>query len=268
MSKVRHLAEGMALPEWFLDSLQELIATYASPNFAVTQASPTTLRVVAGPDNDQVCIALSKSGTTSWRRNTATVSAGVPGGLAVGDHDIYVTSFANLFDNAPPTHPPTEADNTQYGFFLLLKAAGTTPTGAGGTNQEMYRKVGTFRWDGLSISQPGVSLFTPPTQLFTSPPNTQPGSYTLVISDANKTIEMAGASTQVCYIPNDSTVGFPIGTIINVAQLGGGATYVQGAGGVTVRCYNNNTHLAGVYAVASVIKRAANDWYLAGNLVP
>jgi hypothetical protein len=73
-------------------------------------------------------------------------------GVAVGDHDIYVTSFANTYDTTHPP-PPTELDTTQYGFFLVLKAAGTTPTGTVGSNQELYRKVGTFRWDGSAISQ-------------------------------------------------------------------------------------------------------------------
>jgi len=101
-----------------------------------------------------------------------------------------------------------------------------------------------------------------------SVPNTQTASYTLALADNTKTIEMNVASANTITIPTNTGVGFPIGTNINLAQLGTGQTSIVAAGGVTLRSYNNNLKLAGQYAMASVIKRGTDDWWAAGNLVP
>lgn len=98
--------------------------------------------------------------------------------------------------------------------------------------------------------------------------NNQPGSYTLTLLDAGKLIEMNVASANTVTVPADATVAFQIGTTISVAQQGAGQTTLVAAGGVTLRSYNNSLKLAGQNAIASVIKRSGNDWWVAGNLVP
>jgi len=100
------------------------------------------------------------------------------------------------------------------------------------------------------------------------PLNQQTGNYTLAITDSNKIVEMNVAAANTVTIPNDSVVNLPIGTTVDIAQIGAGQTSIAAAGGVTARAYNNNLRLAGQYAMASLVKRAANDWYVAGNLVP
>src|SRR6266576_3557043 len=142
MSKIRHLAQGAPLPEWFLDTVQETLTDHVGGNFRITQASPTSLQVVAGPGGAQVTIAVTNpaGAVLGLRHIVATVSASVPGGLAVGTHDIYVIAAANAFANnlAPP---PNELDNTDYSFGLKLLASGSTPSGSG--SEAYYRKVGT-----------------------------------------------------------------------------------------------------------------------------
>jgi len=98
--------------------------------------------------------------------------------------------------------------------------------------------------------------------------NTQAGSYQLAATDNAKVIEMNAGSANTLTVPNDSTATFLPGAAVTISQLGAGQTTIAAAGGVTLRAYNNNLKLAGQYAVAAVIKRAANDWYAAGNLVP
>lgn len=99
-------------------------------------------------------------------------------------------------------------------------------------------------------------------------PNTQTAAYTLVIADSTKTVEMNVASANNLTIPTNVAVGFAIGTNVNVAQLGAGQTTIVPAGGVTLRSYNGNLKLAGQYAMCSLIKRATDEWWVAGNLVP
>jgi len=98
--------------------------------------------------------------------------------------------------------------------------------------------------------------------------NTQTGNYTIALIDSNRLVEMNVASANSVTVPNDSIVNFPVGANVDIAQLGTGVTGLVAASGVTLRAYNNNLHLAGQNAIASVIKRAANDWWAVGNLVP
>jgi len=97
-------------------------------------------------------------------------------------------------------------------------------------------------------------------------PNTRTASYTLTLPDSNGIVEMNVVGTVT--IPADATTSFPVGSQVTITQMAAGQSNIAGAGGVTLRAYNGNLRLAGQYAVASVFKRAANDWYAAGNLVP
>jgi hypothetical protein len=98
--------------------------------------------------------------------------------------------------------------------------------------------------------------------------NQRSANYTLTLADNNALVEMNLAAANTVTIPPDTTASFPLGSEVTIAQFGAGQTLIAGGSGVTVRSYNGNLHLAGQSAVAAVVKRAANDWYAAGNLVP
>ena len=149
MAKIRHIAQGSPLPEWFLDIFQEEMTGYASANFAVTKLNATTLQVKASAA-DQVGIALTSGTTLGFRYNTADVTGAVPGGLTIADHDVYVIASANAIA-ANPSPPPAELDSTVKTFGLKLLAVGTTPSGTG--SEAYYRKVATFYWDGAQITE-------------------------------------------------------------------------------------------------------------------
>jgi len=98
--------------------------------------------------------------------------------------------------------------------------------------------------------------------------NNQTASYTAVLGDAFKLVEMNVASANNFTVPPNSSVAFAIGTSVSIGQLGAGQTTIVAGGGVTLRSYNSNLKLAGQYAVASIMKRATDEWWVAGNLVP
>ena len=93
-------------------------------------------------------------------------------------------------------------------------------------------------------------------------------SYELALADGNSLLEMNVAAANTLTVPPDSAVAFPVGTTVEVGQMGAGQTSIVAGAGVTLRAYNNNLRLAGINAMCSLIKRNANDWWLAGNLVP
>lgn len=97
--------------------------------------------------------------------------------------------------------------------------------------------------------------------------NTQTASYTAVLGDAGKVVEMNVASANTFTIPPNSSVAFPIGTIMEVFQLGAGQTTITAGAGVTFRSDGAKTKTAAQYATATVRKRATDEWVLAGDLV-
>jgi|SRR5215467_66124 len=100
------------------------------------------------------------------------------------------------------------------------------------------------------------------------PPKSVSANYTLVIGDLNTMIEVNSASPTPCTIPSNAAAAFAIGSTVSIGQVGAGQVTITAAGGVTLRSYNNSLKLAGQWAVCSAIKRATDDWWVAGNLVP
>ena len=96
--------------------------------------------------------------------------------------------------------------------------------------------------------------------------NRQTASYQLAIADRGKLVEMNVATANNLTIPLDSTVSFPIGTQLEVAQYGAGQTTIVGAVGVTIRSASGNLKIAAQYVAVSLIKIGTNEWYCFGNL--
>jgi hypothetical protein len=97
--------------------------------------------------------------------------------------------------------------------------------------------------------------------------NAQTGTtYTFVLSDAGKLVTRSNASANTSTIPPNSSVAFPTGTVLNVAQTGAGtASWVAGAG-VTINSRGALLGSAGQYAFSSAIKTATDTWLLTGDL--
>jgi hypothetical protein len=96
--------------------------------------------------------------------------------------------------------------------------------------------------------------------------NRQTASYTLVLSDADKLVEMNVATANDLTIPLNSSVAFPTGTQILLAQYGAGQTTIVPTSGVTVRSNGAKLKLNVQYSGATLIKIAENEWYCFGDL--
>lgn len=98
--------------------------------------------------------------------------------------------------------------------------------------------------------------------------DTKTGNYTLVLTDANKLIEMNLTSTaNTVSVPTNASVAFPIGTQINITQYGTGKTQIVAvtSGTTSVRS-TPGSYLRDQYSSATLIKRATDEWYLIGDL--
>jgi len=96
--------------------------------------------------------------------------------------------------------------------------------------------------------------------------NRQTASYTLVLSDADKLVEMNNASANNLTIPLNSSVAFATGTQILLAQYGAGQTTLVATSGVTIRSNASKVKLNAQYSGATLIKIASDEWYLFGDI--
>lgn len=94
-------------------------------------------------------------------------------------------------------------------------------------------------------------------------------SRTLALSDSGFYLSCDSTSAITITVPNDSSVNFPIGSSVEIAQENTGSVTVSGATGVNIRRYNSaNTTghlLAGRYAATVLEKVAANEWRAFGG---
>lgn len=96
--------------------------------------------------------------------------------------------------------------------------------------------------------------------------NTQTGSYTLVLGDAGKVVEMNVAGANTLTVPPNASVAFPIGTVLEVFQYGAGQTTITPGAAVTIVSSGAKLKTTGQYSSASLRKRATNEWVASGDL--
>jgi hypothetical protein len=95
--------------------------------------------------------------------------------------------------------------------------------------------------------------------------NAQTVSYTLVLSDASKLVEISNASANNLTVPLNSSVAFAVGTQISLLQTGAGQMTVVATGGVTINA-TPGLKLRAQWSSATLIKRATDTWVLVGDL--
>jgi hypothetical protein len=92
-------------------------------------------------------------------------------------------------------------------------------------------------------------------------------SYTLILSDASKLIEMDSSTSNTLTVPLDEDVAFPVGTTIEVVQRGDGVTTIAGDVGVTINSLDDALESAGKFARIKLEKIDTDEWYASGDLV-
>lgn len=143
-------------------------------------------------------------------------------------------------------------------------AGPTGPTGSTGPTGA----TGLTGPTGLSITGPtGPTGATGPTgPLILRTQNSQnQTSYTLVLADKDRWIDMESNTPVTLTVPPDSSVDFPIGTEIVIVQSGVGQITVQGTGDAEI-FGTPGLKLRTRWSGATLLKRKVNGWLLVGDL--
>lgn len=132
---------------------------------------------------------------------------------------------------------------------------------------------GTFNWgetDGPVITAVELAGSVGPQGPSGDPTltiNQQTDTYTILLTDASKLIEISNAGGVNLNIPVDASVDFPIGTQISVLQTGVGQVAIQAVDGLTTTINGTpGLKLRAQWSAATLIKRGINLWVVTGDL--
>lgn len=203
------------------------------------------------------------------------------------------TEVSSIIDSAPATLDTLNelaaalGDDPNFATTISTALGGKEPTISSGTTSQYWRGDKTWQtldksavglgnventalstWAGSSnITTVGTLGSLTVSGLFVNyvQRNIQAASYTLVISDASKLIEMNVGSANNLTVPLNSSVPFPIGTQIDILQTGTGQTTVVATGGVTINA-TPGLKLRAQWSSATLIKRATDTWVLMGDI--
>jgi hypothetical protein len=111
-------------------------------------------------------------------------------------------------------------------------------------------------FDGISSSVQNIKK-----QIYASF-NTQSSSYTLQSSDNKKIIILQSETLANVVIPNDSQVNFPLGSNLEIINIGEDSVNIIGNSGVNLRGEKKTLEKSTLRANQSkaIYKRASNDW--------
>lgn len=192
------------------------------------------------------------------------VSGAIRASLALADNSVQKTGAETIagvktFSSLPelPASDPTTSNQPARKSYVDAKY---TKPGSGIPSSDMASAVQTSLSKADSaIQQAGLDA----AKLVTI--NAQTASYTLVLSDGGKAVEVTNASATNVTVPPNSSVAFPVGTVIELTQVGAGKVNAVAGAGVTI----NNAGSLGTRAQWSSLvlrKRATDTWLLTGDM--
>jgi hypothetical protein len=97
-------------------------------------------------------------------------------------------------------------------------------------------------------------------------------SYTAVLANNSQVVTMDNGSANTFSIPTNASVAFPIGTQINVLQIGAGQTTIQAvtSGTTTIQSVGASAAAPKIrarYGAATCLKAGTDLWYVFGDIV-
>lgn len=257
---------------------QANMGTYVGYNDAtvvlgLTTADPTNPRI------DRVCMTVNDAYYTGSLNNVVLqVVAGTPAGspaapatpansislatIAVAAGATAITT-ANITDTRVlvTTNIPESGD-------ISSVTAGNGLSG-GGSSGAVTLTIDTAITADLSTAQT-LTNKTLTSPLINLGINAQTGtSYTTVLADNGKLVTLSNAAAIAVTIPPNSSVAYPVGAQINMAQLGAGQVTVSGGSGVTIVSTGATAatpKARAQYSTLTAVQTSTDNWLIMGDI--
>jgi hypothetical protein len=143
-----------------------------------------------------------------------------------------------------------------------LSGGTITSTGTIAIDSTVATLTGTQTLTNKTLTDPKINL------AFTADSG---ASYTAVLTDNGKVVTMDNGSGNTFRLPTNASVAFPIGTQINVLQIGAGQTTIEAVTSGTTTIQSTGASAAAPklrarYSAATCIKAATDLWYVFGDI--
>jgi hypothetical protein len=141
--------------------------------------------------------------------------------------------------------------------------SGGTITGSGtiAIDSTVATLTGTQTLTNKTLTDPKINLAF----------DAETASYTAVLANNGQVVTMNNASPNTFSIPTNASVAFPIGTQINVLQIGAGQTTIQAVTSGTTTIQSTGATAAAPklrvqYSAATCLKAGTDLWYVFGDI--
>ena len=272
---------------------QANMGTYVGYNDAQVTLTITTANVT-NPRIDLVCMTVNDSFYSGSTNNVVLqVVAGTPAGSPVAPslpaNSISLATVAvaagalsinsgNITDTRVlvTTNIPESGDISSVTAGNGLSGGGSSGAVSLAIDTTITADLSTAQtFTNKTLTSPTINGATIATSTLTSPKvnlgiNTQTGTtYTTVLDDNGKLVTLSNASAITLTIPPNSSVAYPVGAQLNLAQLGAGqVTFAQGSG-VTIVSTGATTSapkLRAQYSTATAVQTSTDNWLVMGDI--
>jgi hypothetical protein len=205
-------------------------------------------------------IQVRRGTAAQWTSTNPTLAAGEQGfetdtlKLKIGDGSTAWNSLAYVATGATGTVTSITAGTG-------LSGGAITTSGTIAIDSTVTTLTGTQTLTNKTLTDPKINLaFDPET-----------ASYTAVLANNGQVVTMDNGSANTFSIPTNASVAFPIGTQINVLQIGAGQTTIQAVTSGTTSILSTGGTAAAPklrvrYSAATCLKAGTDLWYVFGDI--
>jgi hypothetical protein len=205
-------------------------------------------------------IQIRRGTASQWTSANPTLAAGEQGyetdtgKMKIGDGSTAWNSLAYAITGAVGTVTSITAGTG-------LSGGTITSTGTIAIDSTVATLTGTQTLTNKTLTDPKINLAF----------DAETASYTAVLANNGQVVTMDNASANTFSIPTNASVAFPIGTQINVLQIGSGQTTIQAVTSGTTTILSTAATAAAPkirarYGMTTCIKASTDLWYVVGDI--
>jgi len=204
-------------------------------------------------------IQIRRGTASQWTSTNPTLAAGELG-AETDTNKIKCGNGSTAWNSLP--YIASEGDITGVTAGTGLSGGGTTGTVTVSIDTSVTADLTTAQTlTNKTLTDPKINLAF----------DAETASYTAVLANNGQVVTMNNASANTFSIPTNASVAFPIGTQINVLQIGAGQTTIQAVTSGTTTIQSTGTTAAQPklrvrYSAATCLKAGTDLWYVFGDI--